>query len=124
MHEDKADESGGKESVGEEDEVFTPSERSSYHGDKMVDQEHTAPLEVVNPPERKGDDKEASQVAPPGPTSTTSSCSTGEEWSETVSTTTAEEGKERHHPVAVEHNPSLSEEAPPQINVKRQGDPA
>ena len=122
--EDKEDESKGKESVGEEDEVFTPSEHSSYHSDKMADQEHTAPLKAVNPPERKGDDKEAPQVAPPGPTSATSSCSTGEEWSKTVSTTTAGEGNERHHPVAVEHNPSLSEGAPPQINAKRQGDPA
>ena len=51
--EDKEDASKGKESVGEEDEVFTPKEHSSYHSDKMADQEHTAPLEAVNPPEEK-----------------------------------------------------------------------
>ena len=118
---------GGKDrkSVGEEDEVFPPSEHSSYHSEKMADQEeHTA---SPDPPTGGGGEDNTPQVAAPRLSNATSSCSTGEEDSRAVSNNggrDSAEGSERHHPMAGSDTPSITDVNPPATETKKQGDSA
>ena len=116
------DESKNKESVGEDDEVFQPSGHGGCHGERLTNQGHTTPLD---PTPGEGSEETAPHVSPPQLTYATSSCSTEEEGSKAMSnrgnTNSAEESNERHHPVAVKRDPSITEVTPP---TRKQGDTA